>query len=252
LNMAAVACQLGVEAVMTGPIGDDAAGVQVRQSLECRGIVDALSVLPVATGSYTAILDPVGDLVIALADMAIYDLVTAQSFLETHTSLLEGADFIVLNTNLGEQVLFDIANSAPIDANTSCIIAAATISPAKAPRLRAILPKLDCLFTNHKEAISLLGLNENDPVGSSDLIKMLQEKDVKAGTISNGSSELAWWDGNSTGCIKPRPIDEIASVTGAGDALAGTVLAALARNVTFRSEERRVGKECRSRWSPYH
>ena len=22
--------------------------------------------------------------------------------------------------------------------------------------------------------------------------------------------------------------------------------------VTFRSEERRVGKECRSRWSPYH
>src|SRR3712207_9492176 len=23
-------------------------------------------------------------------------------------------------------------------------------------------------------------------------------------------------------------------------------------NVTYRSEERRVGKECRSRWSPYH
>ena len=23
-------------------------------------------------------------------------------------------------------------------------------------------------------------------------------------------------------------------------------------NVTVRSEERRVGKECRSRWSPYH
>ena len=24
------------------------------------------------------------------------------------------------------------------------------------------------------------------------------------------------------------------------------------RDVTTRSEERRVGKECRSRWSPYH
>ena len=23
-------------------------------------------------------------------------------------------------------------------------------------------------------------------------------------------------------------------------------------NILFRSEERRVGKECRSRWSPYH
>ena len=26
----------------------------------------------------------------------------------------------------------------------------------------------------------------------------------------------------------------------------------LAGKVKFRSEERRVGKECRSRWSPYH
>ena len=24
------------------------------------------------------------------------------------------------------------------------------------------------------------------------------------------------------------------------------------RKIQFRSEERRVGKECRSRWSPYH
>ena len=24
------------------------------------------------------------------------------------------------------------------------------------------------------------------------------------------------------------------------------------KNLTIRSEERRVGKECRSRWSPYH
>ena len=24
------------------------------------------------------------------------------------------------------------------------------------------------------------------------------------------------------------------------------------KNVVLRSEERRVGKECRSRWSPYH
>ena len=27
---------------------------------------------------------------------------------------------------------------------------------------------------------------------------------------------------------------------------------ALERDTTIRSEERRVGKECRSRWSPYH
>ena len=30
------------------------------------------------------------------------------------------------------------------------------------------------------------------------------------------------------------------------------VLALMAFSVEIRSEERRVGKECRSRWSPYH
>ena len=31
-----------------------------------------------------------------------------------------------------------------------------------------------------------------------------------------------------------------------------TVLQAYANQFNIRSEERRVGKECRSRWSPYH
>jgi len=40
-------------------------------------------------------------------------------------------------------------------------------------------------------------------------------------------------------------------VIGAGDAGA-MVVKELQRNPQLRSEERRVGKECRSRWSPYH
>ena len=35
-----------------------------------------------------------------------------------------------------------------------------------------------------------------------------------------------------------------------GDAKAGDLVCRIGRPV--RSEERRVGKECRSRWSPYH
>ena len=34
--------------------------------------------------------------------------------------------------------------------------------------------------------------------------------------------------------------------------LAVLLLAALSLSAAGRSEERRVGKECRSRWSPYH
>ena len=36
------------------------------------------------------------------------------------------------------------------------------------------------------------------------------------------------------------------------NALKDVLLETLNQGVTTRSEERRVGKECRSRWSPYH
>ena len=38
----------------------------------------------------------------------------------------------------------------------------------------------------------------------------------------------------------------------AGGILALVLMAMLLVRPLFRSEERRVGKECRSRWSPYH
>ena len=36
------------------------------------------------------------------------------------------------------------------------------------------------------------------------------------------------------------------------EARGGAWLEDLLRDLRYRSEERRVGKECRSRWSPYH
>ena len=41
-------------------------------------------------------------------------------------------------------------------------------------------------------------------------------------------------------------------LAGATSALAQVDAGSILGTVTDRSEERRVGKECRSRWSPYH
>ena len=43
-----------------------------------------------------------------------------------------------------------------------------------------------------------------------------------------------------------------AGLTGALLLVAGSLLDSDVGNLAWRSEERRVGKECRSRWSPYH
>ena len=53
----------------------------------------------------------------------------------------------------------------------------------------------------------------------------------------------------------PRII--LAALCGAGLAVSGAAFQSIFSNAlatpdTLRSEERRVGKECRSRWSPYH
>src|SRR2546427_11634633 len=50
------------------------------------------------------------------------------------------------------------------------------------------------------------------------------------------------------------PVLQAASDLGLQAAVGGPVVAAPAQRLgqVLRSEERRVGKECRSRWSPYH
>src|SRR3712207_9385234 len=48
--------------------------------------------------------------------------------------------------------------------------------------------------------------------------------------------------------VDPRKADQM--VRGTVNLPHGT--GKTARVIVFRSEERRVGKECRSRWSPYH
>ena len=41
-------------------------------------------------------------------------------------------------------------------------------------------------------------------------------------------------------------------ILGIGFLILGLFVLSIAIPIVYRSEERRVGKECRSRWSPYH
>ena len=52
--------------------------------------------------------------------------------------------------------------------------------------------------------------------------------------------------------IKASTYDKIAKVYGQNAKKRVVALNELMVSLTTRSEERRVGKECRSRWSPYH
>ena len=85
--------------------------------------------------------------------------------------------------------------------------------------------------------------------------KMMSDLDNKTGYYGYSSES-----GNVSGKDKKKKENKGGSVLGVILALIQLVLSGLlvyqvvSANIlsTTRSEERRVGKECRSRWSPYH
>jgi pseudouridine kinase len=226
LNSASTAASLGSRALMASPIGDDVHGETLRRVLHERRIGDAL--VPVdglRTGTYTAIIEPAGTMLIGLADLAIYEAVDAGWFFANCGEALEQAGIWFVNANLPAQTLAALAARAG-----SRKIAAATISPAKAPRLSAILPRTDFLFTNLSEARALTGLAHAD---ADELARALFLAGAKSGTLSSASGPLTWWHEGDSGAILPPPVERIVDVNGAGDALAATILAGLGKGLQF-------------------
>ena len=224
LNSASAAVALGLAATLAGPVGEDEAGRELRRIAAARGIGDALC--PMAgrnTGSYTSIMAPDGEMVIGLADLAIYEAADADWLAGHCGPALAAADLWFLATNSSEATLADLCARAGDKA-----VAAATISPAKAVRLIPVLSRLDLIFTNLREARAITSLSEADgPM----LAGALSGAGVAAGTISAADGALTWWDGAERGMLTPPPMEAIADVNGAGDALAGATLAGLAKGL---------------------
>ena len=60
---------------------------------------------------------------------------------------------------------------------------------------------------------------------------------------------------NLSSCFYPIPLFDVLEVVESGKTnlqISGRPVAGDPKQNVVRSEERRVGKECRSRWSPYH
>ena len=72
-----------------------------------------------------------------------------------------------------------------------------------------------------------------------------EQDSVWGGISCNNSKPSSCWRFAQSG-------DIWSSISLRGRPTAPILITVLVRNVWLRSEERRVGKECRSRWSPYH
>ena len=243
LNAASAAASLGLASTIASPVGEDEAARALHAALAARGIADALFVQPGhATGSYTAIIEPDGALAIGLADLSIYEAAGAQAYLSAGNGAAARAGLWYLPANLSADCLAGICaaarsaiRSAIQSADNPPLLAMAAVSPAKAERLRPVLAQCDLLFANRAEAQTLTGMADAEPADHAAALRALG---VRAGVISDGPGPLVWWQGAETGAWIAPPVQEIADVNGAGDTLAGTLMAGLSRGTGFAAATR--------------
>ena len=233
LNSASVAALLGLDCAIIGMIGDDAGGDTLKQALTQRNIKTLLTIRNgMATGSYTSIIEPDGNLLIALADLGLNEEMNADQLIDDHTKPMAAADIWFLNSNLSAKTLLKLTDR---DLNIRPkLLTAASISPSKAQKLAPSLANLDVLFTNIAEASAMLNVIDGKPYNSGSLpalecIKRIQALGVLKGSLSHGSEKLWVWEDANLCKFQPAKLDNVTDVTGAGDALAGTFIAGLAQ-----------------------
>lgn len=223
-NIARAMARLGMSPVMHGCLGEDADGTFLIQSLGDCGIdTSCIKQVPGArTGSYLALHNPDGTLFCAISDSEITSQLTFSSIHPIPKSLLD-CDIWLCETNLEEDALLSLAAQ-----KAHRRLAADTVSIAKAPKLRALLPHLDILFTNIDEAHALLGLTENTltPV---ELAEKIAEKGVNTVLVSNAGAPLALHHQGTTSSHQPFEVVP-KDVTGAGDAFIAGFLFATCHN----------------------
>lgn len=238
-NAARNLARLGHNVTLVAPRGGDAAADLVARAAEAAGLEDCpLTFLDRATPSYSAILEPDGNLVTALADMALYDLIPARRLMTSRLrSRLGAADLLLVDSNLPESALAALAGSA---AEIGLPLAVIAVSPAKVVRWASSLGRIACLAMNAAEAAALAGVEAAAP---AEWPALLARTGLAGGLVSAGSGPVAAFTADTACVLSPPPLGRLVDVTGAGDALAsgyldgllsgGSVEANLARGIAL-------------------
>ena len=100
-NIAENLARLNLPTALLTALGDDSAGRALQDHAQGAGIDTrgSLTLADAATGTYTAILDDRGEMVVALADMALYDRITP-AFLASRLPQRAAASMTVADLNL--------------------------------------------------------------------------------------------------------------------------------------------------------
>lgn len=219
-NVAENLARLGAQVSLVTAVGGDTAGQALLAHARAAGIdTQGSVVLPdAASGTYTAVLDDVGDMTLAMADMALYERLTAEAVLGG----LPEANLYVADLNL------------PIETIASLIgrlkpLVLVAVSEPKMARLPDRLDGLRLLVLNRGELQARLGRAVDGPAAMPDACRALQTQGAQD-VVVTGGPEGVWYTANGAVAHLPALPVRVVDVTGAGDAFAAAVCWSLVTN----------------------
>jgi pseudouridine kinase len=154
-NVAENLGRLGVGVQLLTAVGHDAAGQTLLAHLHNVGVrtEGSLQIESEATGSYTAVLDAQGELVLAMAHMTLVEQLTP-AFIAQTLGLRQGAKLLVMDLNLPADSVAALQKEA---LQTHATLIAVAVSQPKMARLGKSLAGIDTLILNRAELETLTG-----------------------------------------------------------------------------------------------
>lgn len=217
-NVAENLARLGTSVDLVAVVGNDPLGEALLEATAAAGVgVEHVRRTNRSTGTYTAVLDSDGELVVSVADMAATDELTPES-LEPLAGPLSGADLVVVDGNLPPDTVAAVAGAA----------ARVLLDPVSVPKAHRLVPVLTSVLgaggswwtmtPNRAELGALTGLPVTDEAGLLAAVDDLHGHGVEHVWVRLGrdGSLLSSASGRVTLPVLTGPVVD---VTGAGDAM---------------------------------
>jgi sugar/nucleoside kinase (ribokinase family)/DNA-binding CsgD family transcriptional regulator len=221
-NIAENLGRLGHKVRLLTTAGKDADWLAIESASQSFMNLQSIEQLPNhTTGSYSAILDSSGELILAIANMDVYEELSP-AYLNKHELILSGATLIVVDLNCPKETVRFLQRFA---SDKQIPLAIVPVSSPKMNRLPDELHGVTWMVCNVGEAESYLDTKIDSSEAYQEAVLALVAKGAQFAVITAGSKGVYFGSAEEgVGHLPAIKASSIVDVTGAGDAFVGATL----------------------------
>lgn len=230
-NIAENLGRLGCNTSLITSIGEDKEGEWLLQETKKHGVhISQVWRLPTQrTGTYTALLNIDGEMVVSLANMDIYDALTPEMFAEKW-SHIAAAHVVFIDTNIPADCLAYIIERCREE---NILLFVDPVSSIKAKKLPQQLDGVEAILPNREEAELMAGMKITTIEECAEACRKIRERGVKHVIVTLGEEGIYYQSDEVEEHMAPYPT-EVVDVTGAGDAFASGLLYGIVNGESFQ------------------